>query len=77
MKKDVHAFNERPWMKPGAEIAIIGFWKRENEDDPNSELKCYYYFNIANPRKREARRSEGENTLVNAKQVLYVSDVND
>ena len=20
----------RPWMKPGAEIAIVGFWKQEN-----------------------------------------------
>ena len=50
--------DDRPWMKPGAEVAIVGFWKRDNEEDPNSEFKCYFYCNFANPKKREVRRSD-------------------
>ena len=42
-------------MKPGTEIAIIGFWKR---DDEQSDWTCYFYFNVPNPLKREIRRSE-------------------
>ena len=62
-------------MKPGAEVAIIGFWKRENEDDPNSEFQNYFYFNCANVKKREVRKSERKDSQVNAKQVLYTSQV--
>ena len=68
---------ERPWMKPGSEVAVIGFWRRNNEDDPNSEFICYFYFNCANPKKREVRRSDRSYAKrmvpVCAKQVLYVS----
>ena len=62
-------------MTPGAEVAIIGFWKRENEDDPNSEFQCYFYFNCANIKKREVRKSERKESQVSAKQVLYTSQV--
>ena len=52
-------------MTPGTEIAIIGFWKREEISEfVNSEWKCYFYYNVPNPIKREIRRSErdrGEN----------------
>ena len=64
-------------MTPGAEIAIVGFWRRDNADDPNSEFKCYYYFNCANPIKREIRKSDRKysekDVPVSAKQVLHVS----
>ena len=47
--------DSQPFMTPGTEIAIIGFWKR---DDEQSEWRCYFYFNVPNPLKREVRRSE-------------------
>ena len=55
----------QPFMTPGTEIATIGFWRREEISDVvSSEWKCYFYYNVPNPIKREIRRSErdrGEN----------------
>lgn len=40
-----------------SEIAIIGFWKYEQEAD---KLKCYHMFRIPNPVKRAIRNSKDE-----------------
>ena len=53
--------SSQPWITPGTEIAIIGYWKREDLENVASEWKCYYYFNIPNPTKREIRRSNVSN----------------
>ena len=59
MERDsAQTFTTQPFMKPGTEIAIIGFWKRDYLDSDSFEWKCYYYYNVPNPVRREIRRSE-------------------
>ena len=59
MEKDTKlTTHAQPFMTPGSEIAIIGFWKREESEDLSKEWKCYFYYNVPNPIKREIRRSE-------------------
>ena len=56
MKKDKPTIskNGAETMKIGVEVAIIAFWKLYD----NGEFKCYHYFYVQNPMKREARRSD-------------------
>ena len=42
----------------GTQIATVGFWKRATKGDQNSEFRCYYYFDVPNPKTREVRRSD-------------------
>ena len=49
--------SSQPWMTPGTEIAIIGYWKRDDLEGVCSEWRCYHYFDIPNPIKREIRSS--------------------
>ena len=47
-----------PFKLPDTEIAIIGYWVRDEDDKSTNEWRCYYYFEVDNPLKREIRRSE-------------------
>ena len=47
-----------PFKLPDTEIAIIGYWVRDEDDKSTNEWRCYYYFEVENPLKREIRRSE-------------------
>ena len=56
------------------QIAIIGFWKKDNDD----EFHCYHFFYVQNPMVREYARSErniyndsGGNTSLSICQILF------
>ena len=68
--------NSQPWLTPGTEIAIIGYWKRDDIAKVNNEWRCYFYFDIPHPIKREVRRSSVKDeysAAVSEKQVLFVT----
>ena len=82
-KDDVQLSDElAETMKVGQEMAIIGYWKRTSES-PNSEFKCYHFFYLPNPQKREIRRSNRDQDNINMKghaanaswQVLYRGNI--
>ena len=61
LKKGMMMFRDTPNevnIPRGTQIATIGFWKRVTKGDHNSEFRCYYYFDVPNPKTREVRRSD-------------------
>ena len=46
--------NMEQTLKMNTEMAIIGFWKKNEKQ----EFKCYHYFYIPTPMRREMRRSD-------------------
>ena len=49
------------------DIAIIGFWRLNNE----SAFECYNNFKVTNPMKRMVKKSQREKCTVTIKQFLY------
>ena len=59
-------------MKVSTEMAIIGYWKQNKK----GEYKCYHYFFVPRPCKRETLRSDRKEwnfitTTVNVQQVIF------
>ena len=60
-------------MKARTEKAIVGFWKMNSKQ----EFKCYHYFYVPTPLKREIRKSDRKdwgkksNATANVYQILH------
>ena len=74
IKKNLTAVSDemKQTMATGVEMAIIGFWSKNDKD----EFKCYHYFYVPNPMKREIRRSDrkdwqGNQSTISVHQILY------
>ena len=65
-------------MQEGQEMAIIAYWK----PDSRQEFKCFHYFYVPNPWKRDTKRSErtgpgNKKYTTNISTVLYPSQNNE
>ena len=61
------------------QIAIIGFWKKDNQresiDDDESDYYCYHYFYVPNPISREHSKSDRGVFNVTHKSTVAISEV--